>query len=60
MMIVSMVMPETGLRAVVAIALAATDVKKKEKTSVSRRPSDVNRNRSAAACRRRPPRRSHR
>src|SRR5208337_3693854 len=36
--IVSMVMPETGLRAVVAMALAATDVKKKEKTSVSASP----------------------
>ena len=34
MMIVSIVMPETGLRAVVAMALAATDVKKNEKTSV--------------------------
>ena len=32
MMIVSMVMPDTGLRAVVAMALAATDVKKNEKT----------------------------
>ena len=36
--IVSMVMPETGLRAVVAMALAATDVKKNEKTSVSASP----------------------
>jgi hypothetical protein len=35
---VSIVMPETGLRAVVAMALAATDVKKNEKTSVSARP----------------------
>ena len=35
MMIVSIVMPETGLRAIVAIALAATDVKKNENTSVS-------------------------
>ena len=35
MMTVSMVMPDTGLRAVVAIAVAATDVKKNEKTSVS-------------------------
>ena len=32
MMIVSIVIPETGLRAVVAMALAATEVKKKEKT----------------------------
>ena len=32
MMMVSMVMPETGLRAVVAIAFAATEVKKKENT----------------------------
>ena len=38
MMIVSIVIPETGLRAVVAMALAATDVKKKEKTSVRPRP----------------------
>src|SRR5665811_1539397 len=34
MMTVSMVMPDTGLRAVVAIAFAATDVKKNENTSV--------------------------
>ena len=34
MMIVSIVMPETGLRAVVAIAFAATDAKKNEKASV--------------------------
>ena len=39
MMMVSIVMPETGLRAVVAIALAATEVKKNEKTSVSTRPT---------------------
>ena len=39
-MMVSMVMPETGLRAVVAMALAATEVKKKEKSSVSTRPTD--------------------
>ncbi len=32
MMMVSMVMPDTGLRAVVAMALAATEVKKNEKT----------------------------
>ena len=32
---VSIVMPETGLRAVVAMALAATEAKKKEKTSVN-------------------------
>src|ERR1035437_3883666 len=38
-MMVSMVMPETGLRAVVAMALAATEVKKKEKSSVSARPA---------------------
>ena len=38
MMIVSIVMPETGLRAVVAIALAATEVKKNEKTSTRARP----------------------
>ena len=30
-MIVSIVIPETGLRAVVAMAFAATEVKKKEK-----------------------------
>ena len=35
---VSMVMPETGLLAVVAMALAATEVKKNAKTSVSTRP----------------------
>ena len=35
---VSMVMPETGLRAVVAMAFAATEVKKNEKTSASTRP----------------------
>ena len=39
MMIVSIVMPDTGLRAVVAMALAATDVKKNEKTSVSASPA---------------------
>ena len=39
MMIVSIVMPETGLRAVVAMALAATEVKKNENTSVSSRPA---------------------
>jgi len=38
MMAVSMVMPDTGLRAVVAMALAATEVKKNEKSSVSSRP----------------------
>ena len=38
MMIVSIVMPDTGLRAVVAIAFAATDVKKNEKTSTRARP----------------------
>ena len=38
-MIVSIVMPETGLRAVVAMALAATEAKKNEKTRVSRRPT---------------------
>ena len=35
---VSIVIPLTGLRAVVAIALAATEAKKNEKTSVSSRP----------------------
>src|SRR6266704_942327 len=39
MMIVSIVIPETGLRAVVAIALAATDVKKNENTRVSAMPT---------------------
>ena len=34
-MMVSIVIPETGLRAVVAMALAATEVKKNEKSSVS-------------------------
>jgi hypothetical protein len=38
MMMVSMVMPETGLLAVVAMALAATEAKKKAKSSVSRGP----------------------
>ena len=36
---VSMVMPDTGLRAVVAMALAATEVKKNEKSSA--RPTPV-------------------
>ena len=35
---VSMVMPEIGFLAVIAIALAATEVKKKENSSVSARP----------------------
>ena len=35
MMMVSMVMPETGLRAMVAMALAATEAKKKQKKSVN-------------------------
>ena len=39
MMMVSMVMPETGLRAVVATALAATEVKKNEKTSTNAKPT---------------------
>ncbi len=39
MMMVSIVMPETGFRAVVAMALAATDAKKNEKISVSARPA---------------------
>src|ERR1017187_2746688 len=39
MMMVSMVIPDTGLRAVVAMALAATEVKKKENSSVSTRPT---------------------
>lgn len=38
-MIVSIVMPDTGLRATVAIALAATDAKKNENTSVRPRPT---------------------
>ena len=33
MMMVSMVMPETGLRAMVAMAFAATEVKKKANTA---------------------------
>ena len=36
---VSIVMPEIGLRAVVAIAFAATEVKKNEKSRVSPRPT---------------------
>ena len=39
MMIVSIVIPDTGLRAVVAMALAATEVKKNENTSVSATPT---------------------
>ena len=39
MMMVSMVMPEAGLLAVVAMALAATEVKKNENTSVNTRPN---------------------
>src|SRR5665213_560579 len=39
MMMVSMVMPEAGLLAVVAIALAATEVKKNENSSVNTRPN---------------------
>ena len=46
MMMVSIVIPETGLRAVVAMALAATDVKKKEKTSVSTSPIPTTRPRN--------------
>ena len=42
-MIVSMVMPEIGLRAVVAIAFAATEVKKKEKRSVRPMPTRTTR-----------------
>ena len=36
---VSMVMPEAGLLAVVAMALAATEVKKNENSSVNTRPN---------------------
>src|ERR1017187_3749388 len=39
MMMVSIVIPETGLRAVVAMALAATEVKKNEKSSVNPKPT---------------------
>ena len=39
MMMVSIVMPEAGLLAVVAMALAATEVKKNENSSVSTRPN---------------------
>src|ERR1035441_8689846 len=38
MMMVSMVIPDTGLRAVGAMALAATEVKKKENSSASATP----------------------
>ena len=51
MMIVSIVMPETGLRAVVAMALAATEVKKNEKSSVS---ADADQRRAPAWRRRLP------
>ena len=57
-MIVSIVMPETGLRAMVAIALAATEVKKKEKTSVSSEPDEQRTAALPAASRRRPRRRA--
>ena len=40
-MMVSMVMPETGFRAVVAMALAATEVKKNEKNRVSASPARI-------------------
>ncbi len=40
---VSMVIPETGLRAVVAMALAATEVKKNEKAMVRRSPTSTTR-----------------
>ena len=49
MMIVSMVMPETGLRAVVAMALAATDVKKNEKTQRQQQAKSDVRRRSASS-----------
>ena len=38
---VSIVIPEIGFRAVIAIALAATEVKKKENRSVSARPTST-------------------
>lgn len=38
MMIVSIVIPDTGFRAVVAMAFAATEAKKKEKATVRARP----------------------
>ncbi len=41
MMIVSIVIPDTGLRAMVAMALAATEAKKNEKTNVSTRPTTM-------------------
>ena len=44
MMMVSMVMPETGLRAVVAMALAATEVKKNEKSTISATPMAITTN----------------
>ena len=51
MMMVSMVMPETGLRAVVAMALAATLVKKNENTSASSTPDQDHGGRGATGCR---------
>ena len=53
MITVSIVMPETGLRAVVAMALAATDVKKNENTQ-RRAPARcaIGGERRRAACRR--------
>jgi hypothetical protein len=53
MMMVSMVIPDTGLRAVVAMALAATEAKKNEKTSVSQAGQD-DRRRGAEMPSRRP------
>src|ERR1017187_2709939 len=40
-MMVSMVIPDTGFRAVVAMALAATDAKKNENTSVRASPAKI-------------------
>ena len=53
MMIVSIVIPETGLRAIVAIAFAATEAKKNEKTSVRTSAIDDGRTSVSRACRRR-------
>ena len=51
MITVSIVIPDTGLRAVVAMAFAATEVKKNENTSVStERDGDVQRASASSAA----------
>ena len=57
---VSIVMPEIGLRAVVAIAFAATEVKKKEKSRVSAEADEDRRGATGRGSRRRRRRRASR